>query len=266
MILRCNGQWKEGGSLIKGMKYKALMLDVDGTLIQNKKDGLPSVRVIRAIQKAQEKIHVGLATSRPLFLLPEILQKVPLFGPSVLNGGAEIIDLSTHTILLEHIISESDLAFLLEKLTSSGLPVWLDDGKSEERYTNAERDYSNIKKVLVHSVSEKIVDELIRETSHVSSFAHHKTPSWDIGNFSIFFTNAQATKQHGIWEVARMLEIETQEIIGVGDGHNDFPLLMACGLKVAMGNAVEDLKAIADYVAPGVEEDGVAEVIERFIL
>ena len=41
---------------------------------------------------------------------------------------------------------------------------------------------------------------------------------------------------------------------------------MACGLKVAMGNAVDDLKAIADYIAPTVDEDGVADVINKFIL
>jgi hydroxymethylpyrimidine pyrophosphatase-like HAD family hydrolase len=41
---------------------------------------------------------------------------------------------------------------------------------------------------------------------------------------------------------------------------------MASGLKVAMGNAIKDLKAIADYIAPSVEEDGVADVIEKFVL
>ena len=41
---------------------------------------------------------------------------------------------------------------------------------------------------------------------------------------------------------------------------------MACGLKIAMGDSVEDLKVIADYVAPTVEEDGLADVIEKFIL
>ena len=44
------------------------------------------------------------------------------------------------------------------------------------------------------------------------------------------------------------------------------PLLMACGLKIAMGNAYEELKSIADYVAPPIEEDGVADAIEKFIL
>jgi hypothetical protein len=41
---------------------------------------------------------------------------------------------------------------------------------------------------------------------------------------------------------------------------------MACGLKVAMGNAVPELKAIADYIAPSVTDDGMATVIEKFIL
>ena len=52
----------------------------------------------------------------------------------------------------------------------------------------------------------------------------------------------------------------------MGDGYNDFPLLMASGLKIAMGNAVPELKEIADFVAPTVEEDGVAVIIEKFIL
>jgi len=66
--------------------------------------------------------------------------------------------------------------------------------------------------------------------------------------------------------VAEILGIKTDEIIAVGDGYNDFPFLMACGLKVAMGNAVPELKAIADYIAPSVDEDGIVDVIERFIL
>ena len=79
-------------------------------------------------------------------------------------------------------------------------------------------------------------------------------------------THADATKQHGVMEVAQILGIEKEDIIGVGDGYNDFPLLMACGLKIAMGNAVPELKAIADFVAPSVDEDGVAVVIEKFLL
>ena len=83
---------------------------------------------------------------------------------------------------------------------------------------------------------------------------------------AIEVSNADATKLHGIVEVAELFGIQTHEMIGVGNGYNDFPLLMACGLKIAMGNAVPELKAIADFIAPSVEDDGVATVIEKFIL
>ena len=49
------------------------------------------------------------------------------------------------------------------------------------------------------------------------------------------------------------------------DYRNDFPLLMASGLRVAMGNAFSDLKEIAHYIAPSVQQDGVADVIQKFV-
>ena len=53
-------------------------------------------------------------------------------------------------------------------------------------------------------------------------------------------------------------------MVGVGDSYNDFPLLMACGLKAAMGNSVKEILDIADYVAPSVDDDGLANVIEKY--
>ncbi|MEK9178778.1 MAG: HAD hydrolase family protein, partial [Patescibacteria group bacterium] len=84
--------------------------------------------------------------------------------------------------------------------------------------------------------------------------------------FDVYISNGSATKQHAVLKLAEILGIKTNEMIGIGDHYNDFPLLMACGLKVAMEDSVEDLKAIADYVAPSVDEDGVADVIEKFVL
>lgn len=118
----------------------------------------------------------------------------------------------------------------------------------------------------IHALTATRADEFTKRASHISTIAIHKLPSWKNGKIDLVITHAAATKQHAILEVAKLLKIETHDIIGVGDGYNDFPLLMACGLKVAMGNAVDELKAIADYVAPSVEEDGVADVIEKFVL
>ena len=65
---------------------------------------------------------------------------------------------------------------------------------------------------------------------------------------------------------AELNGIETSQIIAAGDSYNDIPLLEACGLRIAMGNAVPELKALADYVAPSVDQDGLATAIDEFVL
>jgi hydroxymethylpyrimidine pyrophosphatase-like HAD family hydrolase len=82
----------------------------------------------------------------------------------------------------------------------------------------------------------------------------------------IYITHSEATKYYAAHELARILGIDTSEMIGVGDARNDAPLLNVCGLKIAMGNADNKLKSIAHYIAPSVDEDGVAHVVEKFIL
>lgn len=247
------------------MKYKAVICDVDGTLIPNRSDAVLSERTKNVIAQASKKVHIGLATTRPIFLLPNVVQELKLSGPSVISGGAEIIDLSTHKVLSEHLILSDDLTFLTQTLTEEKLEIRIDDGLHDMQY-DQKKTYKHIIKAFTTALDEKDADALIEKFKDRSQLAKFKVPSWVQGKFDVFFTHSLATKQHGILEVARLLGISTDEIIGIGDGHNDFPLLMACGLKVAMGNAVEDLKAIADYVAPTADEDGVADVIEKYIL
>jgi len=250
-------------------KYKALILDVDGTLIPNKRDGMPSEKVADSIAKASKFIHIGVATSRPYFILAHIVDHLKLSGPSIINGGAQIIDTASKKILHEQpLVAQNvfEIAKLLKKLP---IPLIVYDGG----YDNG-KDITVSKKYLpkkplhlwIHGTTIKEADTYIKEISHIQTISAHKVPSWKRGQVDIGIFHAEATKLHAILKIAKLLNIETHDIIGVGDGYNDFPLLMACGLKVAMGNAVDDLKDIADYIAPSIEEDGVADVIEKFVL
>jgi hydroxymethylpyrimidine pyrophosphatase-like HAD family hydrolase len=110
-----------------------------------------------------------------------------------------------------------------------------------------------------------IIDPIMEELSKLPNLTVHKSGHKYPGKFGLNITHVAATKAHGLEIVMKQLGIKKEEVIAAGDGYNDFPLLMAAGLKVAMGNAVDDLKAIADYIAPRVEEDGIADVIEKFI-
>lgn len=248
-------------------KYKALILDVDGTLIPNKIDGTPSEKIIKTINIASKFIHIGIATSRPLFMLSDIFNKLSLNGPSIISGGSQIIMLPEKKLEWEKMIDQKDLleiCFLLNKIK---VPFLIHNcAKDQDIKFSKKRVIEKPGHVISFGIKEKTADDIINLVSHVPTVAAHKIPSWKKNKIDLMVTHSLATKQHAIFEVAKILNINTHEIIGIGDGYNDFPLLMACGLKVAMGNAVPDLKEIADYVAPSVENDGVADVIEKFVL
>lgn len=251
-------------------KYKALIIDVDGTLIENKPEALPSLKVADTIYRASKLVHVGIATQRPLFYCESLLKHLKLSGPSIIAGGAQVIDSETLEILHEKLIDRKDLVKVIKIIKKfkkkNGFNFYIQDtyGQDEE-FTDDYRPRKPLE-VAAFSVESEVADQLKEKLSKITNLAVQKVISWEQGKFGVVVTSALATKQHGIFEVAKILGINTHEIIGVGDSYNDFPLLMACGLKVAMGNAVEDIKAIADYIAPSVEDDGVADVINKFIL
>jgi hydroxymethylpyrimidine pyrophosphatase-like HAD family hydrolase len=120
--------------------------------------------------------------------------------------------------------------------------------------------------IYVPQIEPERADAVVEALKVLPGVNVQKLNAWDKRFMSIDVTSENASKLHGIVEVARILNIKTEDMIGVGDGYNDFPLLLACGLKIAMGNAVPELKEIADFVAPSVYDDGVATVIEKFVL
>lgn len=247
------------------MQYKALILDVDGTLVPNRKDGMPSKRVTQAINLASKKLHIGIATGRPIFLIKHICEHLNLSGPSIVNGGAQLYDITHDKILEELPIQTSDIKEIVRIVRRHRVTLRMDnDNQSLEiaphRIPEAALSF------YITELTQKKADEIVDALTHLPTITAYQVPDWTPGRKCIHITHVTATKQHGILEIAKLLKIKTREIIGIGDGSNDFPLLMACGLKVAMGNAGEDLKAIADYIAPTVQDDGVAHVIEKFVL
>src|SRR5258708_28874512 len=89
-------------------KYKALILDVDGTII-NGRDSLPSAKVTLAVNEARDLIHIGVATSRPLFVLDHIIAHLKLSGPSIVNAGANVVDSVSGKVLWQRPVLKKDL-------------------------------------------------------------------------------------------------------------------------------------------------------------
>ena len=70
----------------------------------------------------------------------------------------------------------------------------------------------------------------------------------------------------GVEELAAMHGISMENVMTLGDYDNDMPMIKAAGLGVAMGNALEKVKAAADYVTDTNDNDGVGKAIEKFVL
>ncbi len=84
--------------------------------------------------------------------------------------------------------------------------------------------------------------------------------------YNIEINAAGVNKGKGLLELGEILGISREEIMAFGDGDNDIAMLREVGFGVAMQNADEEVKAVADYVTGSNDEDGVAKAIARFVL
>jgi 5-amino-6-(5-phospho-D-ribitylamino)uracil phosphatase len=247
-------------------KFKAIICDIDGTLILNKRGALPSKKVIKAIKKANKIIHVGIASSRPPFDAKEIIETLELSGLCVLYGGSQIYDSFNKSVVWEKTISASTAKQISKVLKTSTASVFipvepkknyilLEDFKDEKVFT-----------VWVHGIEIKELHRLEKSLAKIKNICAHKLPSWKEGLTDLAINHKNASKEHGIRKLIKTLGLTKKDVIAVGDGMNDLPLFKACGFKVAMGNANPELKMLADYIAPSVQDDGIVDVIEKFIL
>lgn len=254
------------------MQYKALMLDVDGTIIPYEYAALPSPKVIAAIKKAQEKVDVFLVTGRAYNATAKILASLGMEqGYIVTNAGGVVLDLATKKSIYEKPIENVEAREIISLLQKENLEFYVKENIHDGAWERGIFKKDDILKkaymiFTMDDLSEERVDDILKKLSHLPHLNMHKTQHKNPHTRGINITHAEATKLHGIEMLSKKFGLKREEIIGIGDGYNDFPLLMASGLKVAMGNANDELKKIADYIAPPVTEDGVATVIEKFIL
>ena len=244
-----------------------MLLDLDGTTVASKGDALPSLRNIKAVAEARQHITISVATGRPYDLALPAIRALSLSGPGVFNGGAEIVDMVTGTILSSQLLEVPALQDIIRLALPFGYDIFTDDSQYAQPALHPEDADKPTAKILIEAVAIRDALGMLEQLRGVPTASPHTTSSWSDGDVvDIHVTHELATKRHGAEQLMAMLGFNREQVIAVGDGHNDIPLLEAAGLKVAMGNAPDEVKALADYVAPSLADDGVADVIERYVL
>lgn len=251
------------------MKYKAVIADVDGTLVQPNAPAntRASKRIVQSVLQAEKKgLKFTMATARSLEWVTGLGESLSLSTAVILDNGARIYDYNRKEYVYELFLESSQVEEILQVLKPFNKVITIAGKKVRYEYKN-NYDGSKVIKVVVLHTDPQLTDEIFLQVSTVKDVTVTKSISGDNPRVeSIHVTHPRASKKESLIELAKYMNISLDKFIGIGDSYNDAGFLSICGLKVAMDNAVPQIKAIADYIAPSYNKDGVADVIERFIL
>lgn len=266
--------------------YKIIALDMDGTLLNSEKK--VTDRVKEALDKARAKgVKVVLATGRPIAGVRRYLEELDLFkdGEYVLSyNGSLVQEITTGKIICEMGLKGIDLKHFYE--LSKKLNVNIHAFSPERglitpknsKYTEVEAEINDIDINICDfneiDDNEDIVKIMFIDEPDILDKAIKGISKDDFEKYGLVkstpyfleIINKDSNKGVGLSLLAKEIGASKDEVIAVGDAGNDLAMIEYAGMGVAMGNAHEDVKAIANYITLSNEEDGVAEVVERFIL
>jgi Cof subfamily protein (haloacid dehalogenase superfamily) len=262
-------------------RVRLLACDMDGTLFRQ--DLRISARVREAIAEAQRQgVLVVLATGRMPAAAREFVELLGLTGPQIFANGSLVRTVGGEVLF--HLPVEAAVARRVVEIARARemhVNVYVGDEIYVQRLTPEAEFTHQLNRILptvvpdlaafvataptklvivrLPVVEPGLVPEL-QETFRGQLLVSSSVPQY------CEMVNHLVDKGAALARLAQALDLATDQVAAIGDGDNDLTLLCAAGLPIAMGNATPGLKALATHVVGTVEEDGVAEAIERYIL
>jgi HAD superfamily hydrolase (TIGR01484 family) len=249
--------------------YKAVITDLDGTAVDSPEFKVVSNRLAVAVAQLEAiGIKVCAATGRPESFAMPVIASMNLTEPCIIASGTRIIDPRTRKELWSCDLSLEQTRAVVEVAQQQEYGYLWND-YVEDDYRNGGWQIADFQLddplyfFEICYVPEDTVEEVLTSLAHIEGIAKTVVIAQRPGFKDIHVTNATATKEHAIHELERLIGVKGTEMIGIGDGHNDLHLFNAVGHKVAMGNAVPELKAVADEVIGDIKDDGLAAYFEK---
>ena len=272
-------------------RARLLALDIDGTLLGPDGELSPGAR--EAVLRARRAgLRVVLCTGRRYRTALPVQQALGLEGPIVLHNGALVKDSASGRTLAQVALEPELCRETLAALRPHGPPiVYVDRWPGTDFVTERGPSHPTQAEYLAeHGASCEFVADLASETLEgvlmVSVMAdaatvaelgartarrlgprvhRHEIHNHGYGGHILELLAPGSGKWPALRRLAAGWGIDAGEIAAVGDDRNDVELVREAGLGIAMGNAVPDVRAAADLVAPGHAESGVARAIEMVL-
>ncbi|WP_020617675.1 Cof-type HAD-IIB family hydrolase [Paenibacillus daejeonensis] len=265
------------------MTYKLIAIDVDDTLLN---DDIQVSEGTRAalIEASAQGATVTLATGRMYASARKIAQQIDLNVPIITYQGSLVKTLIDEEVLYERNVPEDAALELFDYCIRKGLHLQLyvddvlyvrednDKAQGYSRLSNipyvVEPDFESLARKPLNKMliidDPELLDQVALELAPLIGDRVHITKSKP---HYLEIMHKEGTKGHALqYMAAHHVGCSMDEVIAIGDSWNDHEMLEVAGLGVAMANAVEPLKAIADYVTLSNNEEGVRHVIEKFVL
>lgn len=272
-------------------KIKLIALDLDGTLLTNEKKISPYTMEI--LEKAIEQgVIITIATGRPFMGIPEELRTFQGIQYAMSSNGAKIINVANGDIIMENLLP-AELAMKMLEIGNhydALQEVYFEDQGyvDEDKMKHLEKYHHNPNMWEYFRTTRKQVPDIISlakekhqdmdKVQMLFADLSERDAAWkeiekvegvtqvDSLGYNIEINAAGVNKGAMLLELGAMLGIKREEIMACGDGQNDIAMVQMAGLGVAMGNAKDSVKKVADYVTDTNEEQGVAKAIKKFVL
>ena len=277
------------------MPIRLLALDIDGTLLTSR--GEITLRNQKAIEEARTRgVHIVLLTGRRFGSAYLLLKELPFDVPLISHNGAltkdtktlETLDLYPLEVETAHQVIKTAREFGADMICCCdeprGLGKMVIEGISESnkalnrylvKYRDALVEVNDLLAFVEHPPIQIMfsgrcaqMDEFaqVLESAISNQLRIFKTRylSYDLTILDVLST--QASKGDSLAKLASQMDILREDVMAIGDNHNDLPMLYYAGIGIVMANAEEELKQLGFPETSSNEESGVAEAIEKYIL
>lgn len=265
-----------------------LVVDIDGTLLN--RSGCISAEDKKALARAGEAgIRVSLSTGRAIQACRGILDDLLLDGYHMFFDGAVVADPRASEEVYVEPISPELVRPMVDYIRQQEIVIELYSAAKyfvewENWATDIRREFFGLEPTIADFGSvcqrERIIKATLpvrsaEEKARVTRFHRHfagrlnfswtRTPAYPDVDF-VNVVDREVSKGKALEELASFLGIPLARVAAIGNGVNDVSLLSTAGLAIAMDDAPDELKAVADHVTPDVEHSGVAAAVEEFVL
>ena len=271
----------------EGDNYNMLVLDIDGTLVGS--DKTISEKTREAIIKAQQRGKiVAIASGRSIAGIRKTASNISLeqYGGYVIAyNGTTVVNCKTGECIYNQMVPKELVKPVYEaaKRVNAGIVIYNDNtkemisGNGLNEYIKIDAEACN---VTINEVSDfvKAVNFpfnkflLSGKPEHMAEV--EKIMAKEFGDrlnvfrsdpFYVELLPRYVDKGVAVEKLVKHLDIQREKVICIGDSYNDLPMLRFAGMGVAMGNAQQEVKEMADYVTASNDEDGIVNVIDKFM-